>query len=258
VEALTAALARAARTIAPVQVEGLASFLSGQSGPTPLGRSQAKALFPTAAFRATVDAVWAAWAGVPALPGAGVALGLRASQAAVQADRAAERVELVATGPTTWLVPLRRTDDVLLRVIEGARSRLFVLSFATYRVPAVHAALVAALDRRVQVTLLLEDEDLGDLKAANAYDDLAPRAKVLVWPLAQRSVVNGHVPKMHAKAAIADGSVAFITSANLTGSGLERNMELGTWVRGGPLPGKLEQHFQQLLAARVLEVVGSG
>lgn len=254
-EALTAAVARAARKMPAVQVEGLATFLVGQPGPAPLGRSQAEALFPTAAFRTTVGTIWNAWAGEPELAGPGVALALRAAFTAVQADRDAERVDLVATGPTTWLVPLRRTDDVLLRVIEGAQSRLFVLSFATYRVPAVHAALVAAMDRGVQVTLLLEDEELGDLKAANAYDDLAPRAKVLVWPLAQRPVVNGHVPKMHAKAAIADGSVAFITSANLTGSGLERNMELGTWVRGGPLPGRLEQHFQQLLAAGVLEVL---
>lgn len=238
-----------------VQVEGLATFLAGQPGPSALGQSQAKALFPTASFRAIVDVIWNAWAAEAHLPGAGVALGLRASHAAVQADRDAERIDVVATGPTTWLVPLRRTDEVLLHVIEGAQSRLFVLSFATYRVPAVHAALVAAMDRRVQVTLLLEDEELGDLKAANAYDDLAPRAKVLLWPLAQRQVVNGHVPKMHAKAAIADGTGAFITSANLTGSGLERNMELGTWVRGGPLPGRLEQHFQQLLAAGVLEVL---
>jgi phosphatidylserine/phosphatidylglycerophosphate/cardiolipin synthase-like enzyme len=37
---------------------------------------------------------------------------------------------------------------------------------------------------------------------------------------------------MHAKAAVADSSTAFLTSANLTEAALERNMELGVLIHG--------------------------
>ena len=38
---------------------------------------------------------------------------------------------------------------------------------------------------------------------------------------------------MHAKAVIADRSVAFVTSANLTGSAMDHNLEVGVLMRGG-------------------------
>ena len=51
---------------------------------------------------------------------------------------------------------------------------------------------------------------------------------------------------LHAKAAIADDKLAFVTSANLTGYALERNMELGLLVRGGYVPALLAKHFEDL------------
>ena len=62
---------------------------------------------------------------------------------------------------------------------------------------------------------------------------------------------------MHAKAAIADEQVAFVTSANLTGSAIEANMELGLLVRGGSVPRRLERHFRALMSVgRLVEVMG--
>ncbi|MFN8105307.1 MAG: phospholipase D-like domain-containing protein [Acidimicrobiia bacterium] len=44
------------------------------------------------------------------------------------------------------------------------------------------------------------------------------------------------VRSLHAKCAVADDHTALVTSANLTGAGLEHNMELGLLVRGGGVP----------------------
>ena len=62
---------------------------------------------------------------------------------------------------------------------------------------------------------------------------------------------------MHAKAAIADEQVAFVTSANLTGSAIEANMELGLLVRGGAVPRRLARHFRALMGAGHLEEVSA-
>lgn len=252
--ALSAAVARAATRLTGQHVELLASFLAGAASPAQaIG---ARALVATPRFRSIVDELMASWRKTPEVSGAELAFGLRAAYAAADRARETEKVELVATGPRTRLVPIRSSEEVLLELIGQARHRLLIISFATFRVPVVRAALVTALDRGVAVTMLLEDADLGELRSGNAYADLAPRVRMLAWPADQRASATGPTrPKMHAKAAAVDGERAFITSANLTGAGLETNLELGTLVSGGDLPGALERHVGELLRAGVLAVV---
>ena len=48
---------------------------------------------------------------------------------------------------------------------------------------------------------------------------------------------------------------AFITEANLTGASMERNMEAGVLLRGGPLPAQLEAHLQSLVTTKHLKPV---
>lgn len=57
---------------------------------------------------------------------------------------------------------------------------------------------------------------------------------------------QGHAGLMHAKAAVADSCVAFLTSANLTEAALERNMELGVLIRGGTLPIAIDHLLDSL------------
>jgi len=58
---------------------------------------------------------------------------------------------------------------------------------------------------------------------------------------------------MHAKAAVADSRVAFLTSANLTEAALERNMELGVLIRGGTLPASIDRLIDALLESGELQ-----
>ena len=63
----------------------------------------------------------------------------------------------------------------------------------------------------------------------------------------------GHV--VHAKCAVADDCIAFITSANLTTAAMEKNVELGVLIRGGDLPVRLEQHLRSLVVSEILKKV---
>jgi len=51
---------------------------------------------------------------------------------------------------------------------------------------------------------------------------------------------------MHAKVLVIDDRLALVGSANLTGAGLERNLECGVLVRGGPLPRAMRDHLLNL------------
>jgi cardiolipin synthase A/B len=60
---------------------------------------------------------------------------------------------------------------------------------------------------------------------------------------------------LHAKCAVADDDLLFITSANLTEFAMNLNMELGILVRGGELPGQVRLHFERLIGAGALRCV---
>jgi phosphatidylserine/phosphatidylglycerophosphate/cardiolipin synthase-like enzyme len=60
---------------------------------------------------------------------------------------------------------------------------------------------------------------------------------------------------MHAKCAVADRRLAFVTSANLTGAAMTDNMELGLVVRGGDVPKRISNHFDALIGTGTLKAL---
>jgi phosphatidylserine/phosphatidylglycerophosphate/cardiolipin synthase-like enzyme len=74
-----------------------------------------------------------------------------------------------------------------------------------------------------------------------------PGCSVYVWNREKKMAAIGGYGSVHAKCSVADGRIAFITSANLTVAALERNMELGVLVRGDRLPKQLHNHLKALV-----------
>ena len=60
-----------------------------------------------------------------------------------------------------------------------------------------------------------------------------PAAKLFSWVDKGEEFAGG---KVHAKVAVADENFCFISSANLTGHAMEKNMEAGVLIRGGAMP----------------------
>jgi len=54
---------------------------------------------------------------------------------------------------------------------------------------------------------------------------------------------------MHAKLAVADRNFLLITSANLTQSGVTKNIEAGLLIRGGTAPRRAAEHIDTLRAS---------
>jgi phosphatidylserine/phosphatidylglycerophosphate/cardiolipin synthase-like enzyme len=57
---------------------------------------------------------------------------------------------------------------------------------------------------------------------------------------------------MHAKLAVADRRTLLVSSANLTQSGIGKNIEAGLLVRGGIAPQRAAEHIAELKARGVL------
>ena len=164
-----------------------------------------------------------------------------------------QTTELVWTGPTTPFVSARRTEQALLQVIKAAEQSLFITSFVAYDVSTIVKALNAANDRGVAISMLLElSQDHGGsitFDAIGKMRTLVPAAKLYAWRDKADPFSDGRV---HAKVAVADGKTCFITSANLTGFAMERNMEAGVLIVGGQVPIALDKHLQALIAMKVV------
>lgn len=167
-----------------------------------------------------------------------------------------QSTELVWTGPTTPFVSARRTEQALLQVINSAENSLFITSFVAYDVSTIVEALNAANDRGVVVSMLLElSKDHGGsitFDAIGKMRTLVPTARLYAWRDKSDPFSDGRV---HAKVAVADGRMCFITSANLTGHAMEKNMEAGVLISGGMIPKLLEDHLHALIDTKVISPI---
>jgi cardiolipin synthase len=182
-------------------------------------------------------------------------------EVALAAKRSRPTTELVWTGPSTPVVPVRRTEQVLGDLIVCAVRRLTVTSFGIFQVARLVEELEQALARGVVLRIVLGDRESHseqeiDRQRQQLGRVVATRASLLQWPAERRPRDDqGRAGLMHVKAAVADSRVAFLTSANLTEAALERNMELGVLIRGGGLPAAIDRLIDALVETGELHVV---
>jgi cardiolipin synthase len=210
-------------------------------------------------YREHAELISRAWARNPILPGSAVAAAMRAAAAAVASARAEHSVSLVWTGPPTEALGLRSTRAVLQTMVANAGETLLLVSFATYDVGDLVAALGDAAGRGVDLTLILEtpDDPGGPLHLVppHPFASLRSHARFFRWPAETREAAFAASARLHAKCVIADRASAFVTSANLTSAGINDNIELGVFFDAGSLPERLHRHFAQLIESQALELV---
>jgi phosphatidylserine/phosphatidylglycerophosphate/cardiolipin synthase-like enzyme len=190
-----------------------------------------------------------------------VAVALRTAAISEQKHRDAQTVELVWTGPEVEQIPFRRTEQAILQLLDTAQKRITLVSFAVYNIPNIATALVKAARRGVSITVIVETPD--KLGGENEYSTLralgaevANCSRVYFWPKEHRRMTEANKPGLlHVKCAVADGEWLFLSSANLTQQAFTVNMELGVLVRGGTMPGRVEEQFRRLIQSGVLEPV---
>jgi cardiolipin synthase len=191
----------------------------------------------------------------PQLSRAELAVMFGAASATASLVAGSSSVELVWTGPATGIVPIRHTAQVLTGLIDEARERIFLVSFVAYNVANIVAALNRALDRSVHLDVLLEasaaEGGTVTMDSISSLKAKLPRARFFHWDKpSMDSITHASV---HAKCAVADGALAFVTSANMSEAAFDRNMEVGILLRGGSVPGQLERHLQALITTKQIK-----
>lgn len=247
---LEAAVLALARSLPTGQRERLAAVLGSGDGPTASTRSAALRVSPGAGYTEMVAALLRCWQDDLSVSPAGLALALDTAGTVCDQDRA-RTVRPVWTGPDAGN-PVRLTASVVAEVISGARERLLLLSFTSYKVPQVMDALGVAAAGGVDVDIVLDraidNPDHLRFDEASRFAAL-DGVRVWHWPTDQRPPEGG---TLHAKAVVADGRVALVTSANLTGRALSDNIELGLLVHDAATAGEITAHVTGLMREGIL------
>jgi phosphatidylserine/phosphatidylglycerophosphate/cardiolipin synthase-like enzyme len=235
-EAVATALAQSSPTALRLLAEAIEAGLSSQTVLTGIDVAE---VFKALQHEGLTPAVAAAYV-------RGVADGHTQSEAA-------EVVEVVWSGPSLANVPVRATGQVLADLINAAQRELILVTFSARKYAPVDAALRDAVARRVDVSIVTETlVGAGGLlkgdEPAKAFRDIAG-VRLFHWPIELRERQNS---RMHAKLAIADRRVLFVSSVNLTESAVERSMEAGVLVTGGHAPERAAEHIDELRSRGVL------
>jgi phosphatidylserine/phosphatidylglycerophosphate/cardiolipin synthase-like enzyme len=211
---------------------------------------------PTPEFRDAINDLLEAWRSEDHLfPPQSLALAIASAAHSYQTTKEQTEIEIVWTGPTTGVIPLRRTEQVLIEMIQETKKELLIVSFAVYNIAEIVTEMEMAIARGVALTIVVETPDSGQGKIpfgieAMLTTRIKAKARVLKWPYEKREKgENGKYGSLHAKCAVADRDSVLISSANLTQYALNLNMEMGLRVKDKTLAEKIVRHFE-LLAQR--------
>jgi phosphatidylserine/phosphatidylglycerophosphate/cardiolipin synthase-like enzyme len=222
-------------------------------------RGQIAHAIPTPDYRGAVISLLDKWRSKsPDVSPQAVAAALATASFIVKKRQEDEAVEVVWTGPDRGAIPLRRTEQAILQIINSAQSRILLVSYAVYSIPNIQEAVVRAAKQGVRITVVVETPDKLDVQ--NEYstlkalgDEVARCSAVYYWPKANRKADDsGKLGILHAKCVVADGRWLFLSSANLTKYAFDLNIELGVFLTGGGHAARIEQHFNRLIEDDIL------
>jgi phosphatidylserine/phosphatidylglycerophosphate/cardiolipin synthase-like enzyme len=245
--ALEAAVADAAGTLSPVHLRTLADRIAARDPHEAITQA-----LPVPGFAAAAAAVLTARK-IDGVSEAETAAYLRGVAAGYSQHASAISVESVWSGPSVHGVPVRATAQVLIQLVESSSSELLLMTYSAKPYEPLRAALSAAVARGVRAVAVVETLQ----GAGSAISGEEPAAafqgidmEIWHWPADRRAEPNA---KMHAKIAVADRRWLLVSSANLTQSGVGKNIEAGLLIRGGTAPQRAAEHIAALQSAGALE-----
>lgn len=169
--------------------------------------------------------------------GAVLATVLRGFAAAVQAS--ATDLRPVWSGPT-FDGDGDHTTSAIAHLIDDAKEDVFASTFSATADSEFVKALWRAIARGVRTTLLV-DSEIKDGQTAEMLRQKLNGARFWTY-----KHPDGGYSAQHSKVVIVDSLSAFITSANLSIAGAERNLEAGVIVHDAEFASRMRQRFTKL------------
>lgn len=170
-------------------------------------------------------------------------------------------IDLVTSGPEAQGITNRDTSVVVRELFAHAQEFVLVVGYAVYQGQRVFEALakrmkeIPELDVRLFLNIARPDRDTTPSEIV--VSRFAQRFRDSQWPAGcrlpevyydPRSVADDEPVRssLHAKCVVVDAQHVFVSSANFTEAGQERNIEVGLQIHSAWLAQRLLRHFQLL------------
>lgn len=179
-----------------------------------------------------------------------------------QAVRAVEPpIDLVTSGPEAPGIANRDTAVVVRELFAHATKSVLVVGYAVYQGQRVFKALAKRMKDRpeldVQFFLNISRPDHDDTPSEILLARFKQRFIDKQWPAGCRVPAVYYDPRsiaddeqvrssLHAKCVVVDSRKVFVSSANFTEAGQERNIEVGLTIESEWLAQRITQHFKHL------------
>lgn len=132
------------------------------------------------------------------------------------------------------------TTSAIAHLIDDAKYDVFASTFSATPDSEFVKAMWRAIARGVRTTLLV-DSKIKDGQTAEMLQQKLTGARF--WTYVHP---DGGYSAQHSKVVIVDSRSAFVTSANLSTAGAERNLEAGVIIHDAALASRMRQRFTKL------------
>ena len=163
------------------------------------------------------------------------------------------KIDLVWTGPGTDFVPTRKTEQVMREMVRSAESKIFISSFVAKDIELILSGIDSSIERGVKVSLLIEGGPDGEGINEEFISMVKENHEEIVLYYWKEKKGDFYGGKVHSKIILVDEEKCFISSANLTGYALEKNIEAGVLIEGGKVPKNMGRHLESLISTKVFE-----
>lgn len=170
-------------------------------------------------------------------------------------------IDLVTSGPDAPGITNRDTSVVVRELFAHARQSVLVVGYAVYQGQQVFESLAIRMadlpDLHVQFFLNIPRPDADQSPSEVLVTRFKQRFKDTQWPVGcrlpevycdPRSLADNAPVRssLHAKCVVVDLKHVFVSSANFTEAGQERNIEVGLKIEDEWLAKRITAHFRHL------------
>lgn len=171
-------------------------------------------------------------------------------------------IDLVTSGPEALGISNRDTSVVVREMFAHAKQTVTVIGYAVYQGQKVFEALAQRMESKpelqVELYLNISRGDGDKTRSEILVSRFIERFKSHQWPKGSRlptvyydpRSVSDNLPirsSLHAKCLVVDEIDVFVSSANFTEAGQERNIEVGLRLDNAWLARRLVEHFKKMV-----------
>jgi phosphatidylserine/phosphatidylglycerophosphate/cardiolipin synthase-like enzyme len=176
-------------------------------------------------------------------------------------------IDLVITGPEAPGICNRDTSVVVRELFANACQSVLVAGYAVYQGQRVFEALADRMQELPELMVrMFLDIQRGPAETSASTEIVrrfAERFRTTQWPKGRRFPEVFFDPRsletdsqkracLHAKCIVVDRKAVFVSSANFTEAAQQRNLEVGLLIHCPRLADRVQEHFNSLVAERLL------